>query len=289
VVGRAIATTVDELRDLALAAGDAAGFFPAMYVRVTEDIAARIDARQFDNGERMERLIDAFAGHYIGARTGRIAVPRCWQATWDVAGDDRLLIAQHLLLGANAHINHDLALAVVEVAAGVGGLEALEDDFHAINDVLAASFTGVIRDLDRASRWAGEAAALGGGRLFNFSLRVARAQAWGAALRLSTLDEDGRREYAEELDRLVSVLAYLTTEPLFPLDLAVWVARRFELHDAAAVTRALLGPGPSTGPLRRERAAAPHPGRRGAPRGREPGPVRCGPPRYRPPRPRRTG
>ena len=121
---------MDELRDLALAAGDAAGFFPAMYVRVTEDIAARISAGQFDDGERMAQLIDAFAGHYIGARTGQIAVPRCWQATWDVAADDHLLIAQHLLLGANAHINHDLALAVVEVADDVGGLDSLEGDFH---------------------------------------------------------------------------------------------------------------------------------------------------------------
>src|SRR5262245_15303889 len=182
-------------------------------------------------------------GYYIDARTGRIAVPRCWQATWDVAGDDHLLIAQHLLLGANAHINHDLALAVVEVAEDVGGLASLEGDFHAINDVLAASFTGVIRDLDRVSRWAGEAAALGGGRLFNFSLRVARAEAWDAAVRLEALADADRRAYEHELDELVSVLAYLITRPVFPLGLGVWVARRFELHDAATVTRTLLGPG----------------------------------------------
>jgi Family of unknown function (DUF5995) len=233
---------VDELRDLALAAGDAAGFFPAMYVRVTEDIAARIDAGQFADRDRMARLIDVFAGHYIGARTGRIAAPRCWQATWDVAGDDHLLIAQHLLLGANAHINHDLALAVVEVADDFGGLESLRGDFHAINDVLAASFTGVIRDLDHVSRWASEVAALGGGRLFRFSLRMARAEAWGAALRLAALDEAGRKDYTDELDRLVSVLAYLITEPVFPLGVGFWLARRFELHDPPAVTRALLGP-----------------------------------------------
>ena len=238
---------MDELRELALGAGDAAGFFPAMYVRVTEDIAARIRAGEFADGERMARLIDAFAGHYIGARTGHIAVPRCWQATWDVAGDDHLLIVQHLLLGANAHINHDLALAVVEVAADVGGLESLHGDFHAINDVLAASFAGVMRDLDRVSRWVGAATALGGGRVFNFSLRVARARAWGAAQRLAALDDEARRDYEDELDQLVSVLAYLITRPVFPLGLGVWLARRFEQHDAATVTRTLLGPAPVQG------------------------------------------
>ena len=65
--------------------------------------AARIADGQFEDGRRMECLIDAFAGHYIGARTGRIAAPRCWQASWDVATDDGLLIVQHLgsLAGAD--------------------------------------------------------------------------------------------------------------------------------------------------------------------------------------------
>ena len=110
--------------------------------------------------------------------------------------------------------------------------------------MLAASFSGVIRDLDRVSRWAGEAAALGGGRLFNFSLRLARAQAWDSAVRLTALDEAARPAYLDELDRLVSVLAYLITRPVFPLGLAVWLVRRFEQHDAPTVTRVLLGPGP---------------------------------------------
>jgi hypothetical protein len=241
-----IEQTVDELRDIALGAGDAAGYFPALYVRVTGDIAAGIRDHQFENVERMERLVDAFADYYIRARTAQIPVPRCWQATWDVAGDPNLVIVQHLLLGANAHVNHDLAQAVVEVAPHHGGLEAVRDDFDAVNDVLASSFVGVIRDLDRVSSWASEAATLGGGRLFNFSLRVARSQAWGAAERLYPLEETGRREYMSELDELVSVLAYLITRPVCPVGLAAWVARRFEQRDPQAVTRALLGTGGTT-------------------------------------------
>jgi hypothetical protein len=241
LVSGVIEQTVDELRDLALEAGDAGGYFPALYVRVTRDIAAGIRDHQFEDGPRMERLVDAFAGCYIRARTAQMPVPRCWQATWDVAGDPNLVIVQHLLLGVNAHVNHDLAQAVVEVAPQHGGLEAVRDDFDTINDVLAGSFAGVIRDLDSVSRWAGEAAALGGGRLFNFSLRVARSQAWGAAERLHPLDEAGRRDYMSELDELVSVLAYLITRPVCPVALAAWLARRFEQRDPRAVTRTLLG------------------------------------------------
>lgn len=238
---RVIEQTVDELRAIALEARDAAGYFPALYVRVTDDIAAGIRNHRFVDGERMERLVDAFAGHYIRARYAEIPIPRCWQATWDVAADPNLVIGQHLLLGINAHVNHDLAQALVEIAPHYGGLEALRGDFDTINDVLAGSFTGVIRDLDHVSRWASEAATFGGGRLFNFSMRAARSQAWGTAKRLYPLDAAARRAYVRELDRLVSILAYMITRPIFPVGLAVWLARRFEEHDPRAVTRALLG------------------------------------------------
>jgi hypothetical protein len=241
MAGRMIGRTIDDLREIALAADDAAGFFPALYVRVTEGVAAGLRDGRFADPERMARLVEAFAGRYIAARTGQIPVPECWQASWDVAGDGGLLIVQHLLLGTSAHVNHDLPLAVVEVAPDVGGLDALRPDFDAVNDVLAGAFTSVLRDLDRVERWASEAAALGGGRVFNFSLRVARREAWASARRLDALDEAGRREYRGELDRLTTVLAYLVTRPVFPLGLLVWLARRFEQHDPRAVTRALLG------------------------------------------------
>ena len=235
--------TVSDLTEIALEARDAAGYFPALYVRVTRDIGEGIRDGRFEDGERMERLVDAFARYYIRARSAEIPVPRCWQAAWDVAADPNLLIVQHLLLGINAHVNHDLAQAVVEIAPDHGGLAAVRPDFDTISHELAGSFDKVIRDLDRASRWASEAASCGGGRLFNFSLRVARSQAWGAAERLYPLDQAGRRDYVSELDRLVSVVAYLVTRPVFPVGLAVWLARRCEQRDPPAVTRMLLGTG----------------------------------------------
>ena len=70
-----IAQTVDELRHIALQARDAAGYFPALYVRVTGEIAAGIRNQKFDDGERMERLVDAFAGYYTRATHGHKPVP----------------------------------------------------------------------------------------------------------------------------------------------------------------------------------------------------------------------
>jgi hypothetical protein len=107
--------------------------------------------------------------------------------------------------------------------------------------VLAASFRSVIRDLDRVSRWASEAAALGGGLLFNFSMRWARSTAWETAGRLAALDGAGRRDYVRQLDEWVSTLAYLITRPSVPVALLARLGRRLELHDPVLVTRVLLG------------------------------------------------
>ena len=237
-----IERTLAELTDAALTAGDAAGYFPALYARVTADVAEGMRTGKFEDVERMERLAVTFADYYLRVLSGEVSPPRCWQATWEVAGDPNLIIVQHLLLAFNAHVNHDLAQAVVDVAPDVGGLDAVRRDFDSINDVLASAFDTVIDDLDRVSRWSGEVAACGGGRLFNFSLRVARAQAWDAAERLHALDDDGRRAYVAELDRLVSVLAYLITRPALVVAVPMWLARRLEERDPQVVTRSLLGP-----------------------------------------------
>ena len=236
-----IRASAGELRDIALGCDDAAGYFPAMYPRVTGQIARSIDAGKFDDGPRMDNFATVFATRYTAAFRKTIPRPGCWQASWDAAGDERLLIVQHLLLGINAHVNFDLPQAVVAIARETGGLASVRDDFDAVNDVLAATSVGVLKDLDRVSRWVSEAAALGGDRVFRFSLRVARKQAWEAAERLYRLDGQAEQAYVAELDRLVSVLAYLITHPALPGSLLVPVARRLEQHDPYRVVAALLG------------------------------------------------
>jgi hypothetical protein len=232
--------TVDELRAIARSCDDASGYFPAMYARVTAQIAAAVRDDEFADGKRMQDLAVCFARRYTAAWHRQVRRPACWQASWDVAGDANLLIVQHLLLGINAHVNYDLPQAVVEIARRHHDLTAVRADFDAVNDVLAATSIGVVRDLDRVSRWVSEIASLGGGRLFNFSLRVARHRAWDAAQRLYALDPDGEHVYIADLDRLVSVITYLIANPPRLTGLAVRVARRFEEHDPQVVITALL-------------------------------------------------
>jgi hypothetical protein len=236
-----IADTAKELRAAAFAAGDASGYFPALYSRVTERIGTSIDDGAFQDGPGLDRFATRFASHYIAAAQNHAHGPRCWQASWNVATDHRLLIIQHLLIGINAHVNYDLPRAVVEVADERGDLLSIRHDFDAVNDVLAGTYVDIVKDLDRVSRWVNSASRLGGGHAFNFSLALARARAWQAATTMYPLPAEGRRAYSEELDRLVSVLAFQITRPAPILRPLVGLARRFEEHDATKVVTALLG------------------------------------------------
>ena len=236
-----LTVTVERLRRLASAASDASGHFPAMYAHVTAAMQQRVVSGDFDDPMRTAAFTHRFADLYLTAAGDRPGAARCWQASWDVGGDQRLLIAQHLLLGINAHVNYDLPQAVVATADATGDLASLRSDFDAVNDVLAGAYGHVARRLDGVARWTSTAAALGGGRLFNFSLRVARDRAWAAAERLYVLDPPQRTEYLQDLDRLVGVLAYLVTRPPVPVRLVLPFVRRCEVRDARRVTAALLG------------------------------------------------
>jgi len=236
-----LGSTIEKLRAAAREADDASGFFAAMYARVTDRVQAAITDGRFDDGERMARFTRTFADWYLGPRDGSRARPACWKAADDVSSDRRLLIVQHLLLGINAHVNHDLPQVVVELAAGESSLGVIQPDFEAMNDILAETQPDVLRDLGRVSGWTQLAVSRGGGRVFNFSLNRARAQAWQSAHRLHRLDANARNSEVADLDGLVTVLAHLITRPSAPVPWLLAIPRWLEHDDPRVVTSRLLG------------------------------------------------
>lgn len=79
-----IRKTAAELRAIACGASDSAGYFAAMYARVTEQVATSLEAGHFQDGPLMDRFASTFAGYYLRSRTSPTR-PRCWQAAFDVA------------------------------------------------------------------------------------------------------------------------------------------------------------------------------------------------------------
>lgn len=124
--------------------GDGVAVFNRMYLTVTERIGAMIDGSSgpspFTDDETMAELDVRFAGLWLHAYDGAAAghrIPSAWEPLFDARSKERLPV-QYALAGMNAHIEHDLPIAVVRTCQS-RGLEPdqLHADYEAINAVLA--------------------------------------------------------------------------------------------------------------------------------------------------------
>lgn len=145
-----MSTTVPEVLarlraiDHDLPAGDGVRVFNRVYLTVTERVASllaqavtfRDDAATTDLDVRFANL---WLAAYDAAAAGRRA-PAPWRPLFEVRHGPGRLPIQYALAGMNAHIEHDLALALVATCQAHGTAPDDPDvvhDFEAINDVLA--------------------------------------------------------------------------------------------------------------------------------------------------------
>ena len=137
---------IDRLRAIerSLPARDGVAVFNRMYLEVTERVAAAIDADDFaDPGFMVEldvRFANLWLGAYAASEAGRTP-PSAWKPLFTERGTAGLLPIQHALAGMNAHIEHDLPLAVVETCRArrtSPGATGVREDYERVNDVLAA-------------------------------------------------------------------------------------------------------------------------------------------------------
>jgi hypothetical protein len=152
---------IERLRDIdaELPRGDGVAVFNRMYLTVTERIAAALAdplVDLFEHPETMAHLDVAFAGLWLRAYDASVAgrrIPSAWKPLFEARAGGRLPV-QYAIAGMNAHIEHDLALAVVSTCES-RRLEPdeLHRDFEAVNLVLAAVEADVRRSfLDELGR-----------------------------------------------------------------------------------------------------------------------------------------
>lgn len=146
---------MDEIVAWTLANTSRAGYFAALYRRVTRTVRDRIGTGYFDDDARMERLDVTFASRYLTAfrqwRAGDPAISACWKGAFDGTADPGLIILQNLLVGMNAHIDYDLGIATAQVAGSMEGLQSLEGDFDKINALLACLVPTVFSEIGALS------------------------------------------------------------------------------------------------------------------------------------------
>ncbi len=213
-----VLAALDEIVARAKREGDRVGYFATLYRAVTARVKEGIETGFFDDGPRMEKLDAVFANRYLDALVAHERgdrPTRSWEVTFDAAARWRPIVLQHLLVAINAHINLDLGIAAARVAPG-NSLRALRRDFDRINEILASMVGGVRRNVGDVSPWIGLLDRIGGARkevVINFSVRVARREAWRFATQLASLPEDRQAPLIRVRDKEVAALADRVLHP----------------------------------------------------------------------------
>ncbi|MGW7424545.1 DUF5995 family protein [Streptomyces sp. NPDC054813] len=221
-------------------AGDRVGYFAALYRQVTVEVRTAVHDGLFDDGPRMDRFDTHFGNRYFEAydawRRDRSG-PRCWREAFGLLDDADTVIVQHLVLGVNAHINLDLAVAAARTGPGEA-IQELRHDFLLINDILARVVLAVQDSVDALSPFLSLLDRVGGRtdeQILDFSIRQSREEAWYNAVLLAGQSETERAATIERLDVRAAVLARLTARPGDLVRPALELIRRTESADVPAV------------------------------------------------------
>jgi len=199
-----------------------AGYFPALYRKVTQSVKEGIANGEFEDGARMERLDVIFANRYLQAYDS-YSKGENLTSSWRVAFHKTTLywtiVLQHLLWGINAHINLDLGIAAVETVAEEP-LEGLKKDFDQINTLLASLVDEVQQELSEIRPTLQYLLKLSGkvdNFLINFSMGKARDGAWKFANTLYAANETERTRMIAERDiKITKVASFISPSGLIP-------------------------------------------------------------------------
>ena len=220
------------------------GYFAVLYRDVTVQVSKMIKNKEFENNERMERLDVVFANRFLEA------VDQYWKndkpsKSWLVAFENSKLnspiILQHLLLGMNAHINLDLAIATAQVAPGAL-LPQIKNDFQKIMQLLSNMIDGVQARIEEVSPFIKLIDRLGDRTdemIAGFAVNKARDLAWITAEKLAVETPEQFNKSYEFHDDIVSLLANVITKPGIIARTCFWIIRLRESKDVIKVIDAL--------------------------------------------------
>lgn len=246
------ATTIDEaiamMEEIIISSiqnNNRAGYFAALYHKVTVKIKQEIESGCFDDNPRMERFDVIFANRYLRAyhqlQNGKTP-SMVWQTTFQALEDWRPLVLQHLLLGMNAHINLDLGIAAARTSPGQN-LPNLKNDFNKINEVLAGLVNDVLNGL--IAIWPPLkllTLSRADDVLVNFSMERARDQAWQFAKSLAPLPIEDQEYEIRDVDYQMAKLGMKVADPDFILKTMLLPIRMSERGRVAEKIRLLQQP-----------------------------------------------
>src|ERR1700733_6862139 len=175
----------------ALPAADGLACFNRMYLDVTQQVNSQLGQGFFAGPAFMTQLDVAFANLYFaaaGTAGNPAAVPLAWRplaARRAVAGIEPV---QFALAGMNAHINHDLPLAVVSTCTALGTAPDAGphfSDYQKVDQVLDAAEQSIRQSFENAAELAADRhLAAVASLIATWTITSARDLAWNNCLLL---------------------------------------------------------------------------------------------------------
>ncbi|KKD06058.1 DUF5995 family protein [Streptomyces sp. WM6386] len=205
--------------DESLPERDGIAVFNRVYLAVTEAVDRGIDAGRFTDPRAAITLDVRFAERYlraVEAVTDERRPPACWRPLFQYRRHPGVRPLQFALAGINAHIGHDLALAVVDTCRTLGCEPVdVEDEFDRVGDLLVSLEERIREDLMPGPDLLQIADPLTH-LLGAWSLERARDATWTAARALWALRglPDVAGEFTERLDTAVGFAGRMLLTPL---------------------------------------------------------------------------
>jgi Family of unknown function (DUF5995) len=181
----------------ALPAGDGLACFNRMYLEVTSQIYSRLSQGFFADPVFMTQLDVAFAGLYFSAADAAgdpAAVPLAWRPLVEQRANAGIEPVQFALAGMNAHINHDLPLALVSTCTALAtspDAGAHFADYQKVDQLLDAAEQSIRQSFESAPELAADHHLCAVNNLIaNWTINSARDLAWNNCLLLWAVRDD---------------------------------------------------------------------------------------------------
>lgn len=222
---------------------DRAGFFAALYYKVTVKVKEGATSGQFGDGVNICKLDVHFANRYFYAleqwQQGQ-PITNSWKVAFEATKKGSYLILQQLLLGMNAHINLDLGIATYEISNG--DLNSYRTDYNNINLILSSLTYGVISQLNTLSPLMSFLGFSGRGSesmLIQFSMGNARDGSWCFAEELAQQPKTTYNQYIQQRDQSIFELGESLIKSKGFLRFGIWLIHLFEVKKADKIIHVL--------------------------------------------------
>jgi len=175
----------------AVPAADGLACFNGMYLDVTRQVNSRLGQGFFADPDFMTRLDVTFANLYFaaaGAAGDPAAAPLAWRPLMELRAEPGIEPIQFALAGMNAHINHDLPLAMVSTCAALATSPEAGShfaDYQKVDQLLDAAEQSIRQSFESAPELAVDHHLSAVTNLVaNWSINSARDLAWTNCLLL---------------------------------------------------------------------------------------------------------